>query len=40
MIDVPYARRKELLFAVHGDLLSGHDGVVKCKERLQQCYFG
>ncbi len=40
MIYVPYARRKELLFAAHGDLLTGHDGVQKCKERLQQCYFG
>jgi hypothetical protein len=31
--------RKELLFEVHGDLLTGHDSVQKCKERLQQCYF-
>ncbi len=39
MIYVPYARRRDLLFAVHGDLLTGHDGVQKCKERLQECYF-
>jgi hypothetical protein len=39
MIYVPYAMRKILLFSVHGDLLTGHDGVQKCKERLQQCYF-
>jgi hypothetical protein len=39
MIYAPYARRKELLFVVHGDLLTGHNGVQKCKERLQQCYF-
>jgi hypothetical protein len=39
MIYVQNTRRKELLFAVHGDLLTGHDGVQKYKERLQQCYF-
>ncbi len=39
MIYVPYEKRKELMFAAHGDLLTGHDGVQKCKERLQQCYF-
>jgi hypothetical protein len=39
MIYVPYARRKELLFAAHGDLLTGHDGVQKCRERIQECYF-
>jgi hypothetical protein len=39
MISVPYFIRKDLLFAVHGDLLTGHDGVQKCKERLQECYF-
>jgi hypothetical protein len=39
MIYVPYAMRKNLLFAVHGDLLTGHNGVKKCRERLQQCYF-
>jgi hypothetical protein len=39
MISVPYARRKELLFAVHGDLLTGDNGVQKFKERLQQCFW-
>jgi hypothetical protein len=39
MIYVPYTMRRDLLFAVYGDLLTGHDGVQKCKERLQQCYF-
>ncbi len=39
LIYVPYAMRKTLLFAVHGDLLTGHDGVQKCKQRLQECYF-
>jgi hypothetical protein len=35
MIYVPYSTRKDLLFAVHRDLLTGHDGFQKCKERLQ-----
>jgi hypothetical protein len=29
----------ELLFAISRDLLTGHDGLNKCKERLMECYF-
>ncbi len=29
---------QQLLFAVHGDLQTGHVVVQKCKERLMECY--
>ena len=39
LLYVPFASRQNLLYAVHGDLLTGHDEVQKCRERLQNCYF-
>ncbi len=40
LLYVHFILRQRLLFALHGDLLTGHDGVKKCKERLMECYFG
>ena len=39
LLYVPFKLRQKLLYAVHGDLLTGHNGVQKCKERLQECYY-
>ena len=39
LLYVPFELRQRLLYAVHGDLMTGHDGVAKCKERLMECYF-
>jgi hypothetical protein len=39
LIYVPFELRKNYLFAVQGELLTGHDGVKKCKESLMECYF-
>ena len=39
LLYVPFAIRQDLLYSAHGDLLTGHDGVEKTKQRLKQCYF-
>ena len=39
VIYVPYSHRYELMTIAHGDLMVGHDGVKKCKERLTAHYF-
>ena len=39
VIYVPYSLRHELMTSGHGDLMVGHDGVKKCKERITECYF-
>ena len=38
VIYVPYSLRLELMTFMHGDLMLGHDGVKKYKERLIECY--
>jgi Integrase zinc binding domain len=30
---------QDILTEVHGNLLVGHDGIYKTKERLLQCYY-
>ena len=39
VIYVPYSLRHELMTSAHGDLMVGHDGVKKCKERITECYY-
>ena len=39
LLYVPNAIRSQLLYSAHGDLLMGHHGVQKTKEKLQECYF-
>jgi hypothetical protein len=39
LLYVPLKLRQKLLYAGHKDLLTGHDGVKKCKERMMECYF-
>ena len=39
VIYVLYSIRHELMTSAHGDLMVGHDGVKKCKERITECYF-
>jgi hypothetical protein len=31
--------RQQVLLAIHVDLLAGHDGDKKCKEKLMESYF-
>jgi hypothetical protein len=31
---MPFKLRQKLMYAVHGDLLTGHDKVKKCKETV------
>ena len=39
VIYVPYSLRHKLMTSAHGDLMVGHDGVKKCKERISECYY-
>ncbi len=39
MLHVPFELRQKPIYTVHEDLLTGHDGVQKCKERLMECCF-
>ena len=39
VIYTPYSLRHELMTSAHGDLMVGHDGVKKCKERHTDCNF-
>jgi len=36
---VPEVLKETLIKEVYGQLLTGHDGILKTKERLQESYF-
>jgi hypothetical protein len=36
---VQFFLRKEFLFSAHGNLLTGHEDIKKCKQSLMNCYW-